>query len=124
MGVVNGYSVEPTKGFDFKSYYCCFDVKKAGKYAYNISISRSPTGNCQLISIGWIYHLFLMQTTRADATAIVQECCRFMGITPLLIAVDVRLDYASKVEECFTVIKKIQYMNTNGNDMCFFLMTL
>jgi hypothetical protein len=108
---------------------CMFKIKKlvpikgvTGAYGFDLMINKSPTGNCQLSSLGYVnYVLHNTQNNIKDVNDIVRECFALSKHAPKLIMLDVNEMYVSGVETCFNVILKQPYVSTNNSKMCAFL---
>ena len=121
--VVNGYTIDLT--VPMTSNYCPFYIHKAGGYKIQIGITKWPTGNCQLSSIAYLQNLFLATNcNKSDVIAILKECYRICGASPLLICIDVRSHLVDQVEKCFNIKHKYPYTSTNGSSMCLFMAKL
>jgi hypothetical protein len=128
MGFVNGnkFKVTVKHGNDPKSNYVEFDILKVGTaYSSRITVTKWPTGNCQLSSIGYMNALVYYEDhTPQDVNAIIRECYKMIDCLPLLILVDVQQAYVPKVEQCFKIMHKHLYISTNSSAMCLFMVQL
>lgn len=137
MGMANGWSVEfmhnSGRTWSASDAQPWFDIRSE-KLAYkiNITICQSPTGNCQLKSIGYLNTLLHTLAGKADqstvkaedVTAILRECFRLLGGQPVLLLLDVQVFYCPTVDRCFNVQEKHLYTNGNGSAMCLYLARL
>jgi hypothetical protein len=131
MSVVNGIlgQLEVSLVGEKSLSVCTCKIARAVGYNINIFLSKSPTQNCQLTSIGLVNHLlgYIIGETgarRSDIQAAVRECYKLIGFTPLMILMDVQAVHITDVESCFNVVVKQPYDNTNGSKMCLFLVKL
>ncbi len=141
MGVVNGWDVNlmdvttnRPAGIENNEVlknatYCTFRCKKS--YAYNCFICKSPTSNCQLCSFGSmnavIEYSYRQGGSIEDCLAVMRECFRLCGWTPLLILIDVRQNLCPDVEAIFTnanVVLKSPYTSSNRSQMCLYLVKM
>ena len=101
-----------------------FGLKSRDGYTVNLIITRYPTGNCQLSSIGYLNCLFLRSWTKEVMVGAIKECYRLIGMEPKLIFVDVQKKHIEDVEKLFTVKTKSPYISTNSSEMCAFIVSL
>ena len=114
--------------------YVVFKVRRPNGYNIDFSITKCPTGNCQLTSIG--YANSLLGNMAGDKNALPQkdvvravlfEAYRLIGYTPKIIFVDVNQCYIKEMVHCFNpdeIIMKNEYKSSNGSDMCVFMLNM
>lgn len=125
MGTVNGFDITISGSCKASSEYCSFNIKKPQSYTFNISVTKWPTGNCQLSSIAYMNQMLTHTSNKEDALAIIMECYRLIGLTPLLIIIDVNIKYAPTIEQYFDkIVHKHPYTSTNNSSMCLFIINL
>jgi hypothetical protein len=89
-------------------------------YTACIGIGRSPTGNCQVSSVAYMY-LLAKYFQKDDAINVLKECYRIAGHKPHLIFMDVPFSSTQIIDSWFKVRTKTPYTSTNGNSMCLYL---
>ncbi len=95
-----------------------FQMKSKDGYSVTMLLTRYPTGNCQLSSIGYLNCLLTRKWTKEVNVACIKECYRLLGMDPKLILVDVNKSLIPDVEKLFsTVVAKNPYTSTNGSEM-------
>lgn len=104
--------------------YVSFRIKRE-TYSYYLGLCRSPTGNCQISSIGSVFQLIGNNIiTKKDAILVLKEMYRQINMVPVLVAMDVNSVYIKDIERCFTIVHKMPYMSSNSSNMCWFLVKL
>lgn len=95
-----------------------------GTYTYDITLSKWPTGNCQLSSLGLMNYVFVISQERKVVQDIIKELYVMARHAPKLILLDVRNEFVAAVEKCFKVKIKQPYVSTNATNMCLFVVEL
>ena len=122
--MLNNYTIQfhaYSKSEDIK---CSFTLlrKTYPTNTYTILISKNPTGNPQISSIGYAYALLM--APKEDRIDILKECYKMTNYTPNLILIDVKKIHAPMIKETFKIIQERQYTSTNRSDMTLFITTL
>ncbi len=88
MGKVNGWDVTLVKNSDV----CFFQVREI-LYSFSFSITKAPTSNCQVSSIGHMDYLLqnaFSRNGKEDVHAIIKEAYKLIGVENILqIIIDV-----------------------------------
>ena len=109
--------------------YCLFHIKnkKTNETHSSFTITKSPTGNCQLSAIGNFNVICsLFQNHIEEIIPLLKNSFKLCYYTPKLVLIDVTADYIATVEKIFSnlITHKYQYTNTNTyNKMCMFIVT-
>lgn len=99
-----------------------FPPGRSSPYGFDLMLNKSPTGNCQLVSLAYVNYLLTnTQNNTNDVKAILMECFRLSAHAGKLALVDVNEQYIAGVESCFNVLTKQPYLSTNGSKMCHFI---
>jgi hypothetical protein len=124
MGLTNsGFNIT-TKNVDVDNSFM-FEIKKKSGYIFNLQLTKYPTGNCQLSSIGYLNCLFTNGIRdKQTVHEVINECYRMMSWTKKLILVDVHEKHIIDVESCFHVKTKNPYTSTNGSKMCVLIVSM
>jgi hypothetical protein len=101
---------------------CTFKITKIGAGTWSFMINKSPTGNCQLTSLGYVnYLLYYTENNAGVIRDILVECFKMIKHNCKLALIDVNEQYIAGVESCFNIVTKQPYTSTNGSKMCHFL---
>ncbi len=99
-------------------------IYRNGQDYHYINIIPTPTGNCQVYSIGNSKLLFHHVFTKQEILSILKECQKIGNKNQLLI--DIESSYEDKVEDIFSkyhIVFKQQYANTKyGTKMTMYLL--
>ncbi len=124
MGKVKDWDVSLTKNTDPYT----FSVRN--NYSFIFTVTRAPTNNCQVSSIGAMNYILSYtkskseKTYKEDTLAIIKEAYSLIKQELLQIIIDVQDKWIKTVEECFVVMCKQPYTSTNGSKMCLFLVKI
>ncbi len=90
-------------------------------------ITKAPTGNCQLSSIGHLDYILTFSQARKgkeDVYGIIKEAYGLIKQDSLQIIVDVKNKWTSTVEQLFDVVSKQPYESTNESLMNLYIIKL
>jgi len=104
-------------------------------YGIQLTISQSPTYNCQIMSFGYIYYIAQLSNSKEVLKEILQLCIQ-LGIIKNMIMVDVRSDYVQKTKDLFEpylknnpytdqkITLETPYKSTTGTNMTLLLLNI
>lgn len=125
MGAVQGYDVSISNKLGTNGEHTTFSVngtEGGTPYKFQVTITRWPTGNCQVSAFGYMNNLLTHTKKNKDhVLAVMKECFRLLDHSPRLIMVDVQERYIGDVEGILEIIHKHAYTSTNSSKMCMFL---
>lgn len=131
MAVINGFKIVDMASQSGTAPQAFIRVDGPTGYSTTITITRLPTGNCQLSSIGYLASLLKLvqsqlklmkvEKEKENVLAILSECYRLCAYSPALVLLDVQPAWMPHVEKIFTVQHKYPYISTNGSSMCLYM---